>query len=79
MDLLLVSWPTLIVLGVGLRMALRLHYGARGPAANDSIYNFVAIISWVLILLALVPAILGSVFTVFGLIILRWQRLPWLR
>jgi type IV pilus assembly protein PilC len=70
MDLLLISWPTLVVLGVGLRMALRLHYGARGPETTDPVYNFVAIISWVLIVLGLVPALVGSVFTIFGLIIL---------
>jgi type II secretory pathway component PulF len=70
MDTLLVSWPTLIVLGIGLRMSLRLHYGARGPEANDPVYNFVAIISWVLIVLGLVPAVLFTAFTLFGLMVL---------
>src|SRR5262245_49384684 len=70
MDQILISWPTLIILGVGIRMALRLHYGARGPQINDPVYNVVAIISWVLIALGLVPVILGSTLTIFGLIIL---------
>jgi type IV pilus assembly protein PilC len=70
MDALLASWPTLIVLGIGIRMSLRLHYGARGPEANDPVYNFVAIISWVLIVLGLVPAVLVTAFTLFGLIVI---------
>ena len=40
MEWLLFSWPTLILLGLGLRMALRLHYGARGPEPGDPVHDF---------------------------------------
>jgi len=69
MEALITSWPTLIVLGIGLRMSLRLHYGARGPEVNDAVYNTVAIISLVLIVLGLLPAVLVMSFTLFGLIV----------
>jgi type II secretory pathway component PulF len=66
MDLLLYSWPTLILLGLGLRMALRLTYGARGPEPDDPIYVFLNTNSWVLIGLGLAPAVLGGLITVVG-------------
>ncbi len=69
MEWFLVSWPTLILLGLGLRMALRVTYGARGPEPNDPVYVFLNINSWVLIGLGLAPVILGGAFTIFGLII----------
>lgn len=66
MDLLLYSWPTLILLGLGLRMALRLTYGARGPEPDDPIYVFLNTNCWVLIGLGLAPAVLGGLITVVG-------------
>jgi type IV pilus assembly protein PilC len=66
MEWLLLSWPTLILLGLGLRMALRLTYGVRGPDAGDPIYEFLRITGWVLIVLGLAPAILGGLYSVVG-------------
>jgi len=69
MEWLLFSWPTLILLGLGLRMALRLHYGARGPEPGDPVNDFLAIVSWVLIALGLAPAILGGFVSFVGIIL----------
>src|SRR5882757_3592416 len=69
MEWLLLSWPTLILLGLGLRMALRLTYGVRGPDEGDPVYEFLRITGWVLIALGLAPAILGGMFTFVGGII----------
>jgi type II secretory pathway component PulF len=69
MEWLLLSWPTLILLGLGLRMALRLTYGVRGPDAGDPIYEFLRITGWVLIVLGLTPAILGGLYSVVGAVI----------
>lgn len=69
MDWLLYSWPTLILLGLGLRIALRVTYGARGPEPNDPVYSFLDINSWVLIGLGLAPAVVAGVFSVFGTIL----------
>jgi type IV pilus assembly protein PilC len=66
MDLLLYSWPTLILLGLGLRMSLRLTYGARGPEPDDPIFVFLNTNSWVLIGLGLAPAVLGGMITIVG-------------
>lgn len=66
MEWLLFSWPTLILLGLGLRMALRLTYGVRGPDAGDPIYEFLRITGWVLIVLGLAPAVLGGLYSVVG-------------
>src|SRR3954470_19177373 len=66
MEWLLLSWPTLILLGLGLRMSLRLTYGVRGPDAGDPIYEFLRITGWVLIVLGLAPAILGGLYSVVG-------------
>jgi type IV pilus assembly protein PilC len=68
-EYLLLSWPTLILLGLGLRMALRLNYGARGPEPGDPVYDFLSVCSWVLIALGVAPAVLGGILTFFGLII----------
>ncbi len=69
MEWLLYSWPMLILLGLGLRMALRLNYGARGPEPDDPVYVLLNITGWVLIGLGLAPAIVGGIFTFFGTII----------
>src|SRR5215213_254200 len=66
MEWLLLSWPTLILLGLGLRMALRLTYGVRGADAGDPVYEFLRLTSWVLIVLGLTPAILGGLYSVVG-------------
>ena len=66
MEWLLLSWPTLILLGLGLRMSLRLTYGVRGPDAGDPVYEFLRITGWVLIVLGLTPAILGGLYSVVG-------------
>jgi type II secretory pathway component PulF len=65
----LYSWPTLILLGIGLRIALRVTYGARGPEPNDPIYVLISITSWVLISLGLAPAIFSGILSLVGLII----------
>src|SRR3990172_1808786 len=70
METLLYAWPVLILLGLGLRMALRLHYGARGPEPGDPIFAMLNITSWVLMFLGVFPAIAGSAITFFGVIIL---------
>lgn len=69
MEWILAAWPTLILLGLGLRMALRLCYGARGPAMTDAIYDFISLVSWVLIGLGIIPAMLASVLSFIGIII----------
>src|SRR5688572_22606742 len=66
MDWFLYSWPTLILLGLGLRMALRLTYGARGPEPGDPIFVFLNTNSWVLIGLGLAPAVIGGAVTLVG-------------
>jgi type IV pilus assembly protein PilC len=70
MEWLLISWPTLILLGIGLRMSLRLTYGARGPEQGDPVHAFLNITGWVLIALGIAPAILGGIVSVFGSIVL---------
>src|SRR3712207_3356459 len=60
------SWPTLIFLGLALRMALRLTYGARGPEPGDPIYVFVNTAAWVLLCLGIVPAIVGGTVIFVG-------------
>jgi type II secretory pathway component PulF len=40
---------TLFLLGIALRISLRLLYGARGPAADDAVYRFMAAMSWLLL------------------------------
>jgi type II secretory pathway component PulF len=69
MDLLLIAWPTLILLGIGQQIALRATYGARGPEPNDPVFVLLNITSCVLIGLGLAPVIIGGIVTVFGLII----------
>jgi protein transport protein HofC len=69
MEWALVSWPTLILLGLGLRMAIHLHYGARGPEATDPIHVFLSTASWVLIFLGLIPLIVGGSLSFVGLIV----------
>jgi type II secretory pathway component PulF len=69
MDWFRFSWPTLILLGLAMRMALRLTYGARGPEPGDPMYIFLIITSWVLIAFGVMPAVLGGVFAFFGVII----------
>jgi type II secretory pathway component PulF len=66
MDWFLFSWPTLILLGLALRMALRLTYGARGPEPGDPVYVLLMITSWVLLILGVMPAIFGGVLAMFG-------------
>jgi general secretion pathway protein F len=64
MEWFFVSWPTLILLGLGIRMALRLHYGARGPEPGDLVNDLLTVCSWVMITLGLVPAILGGLLMI---------------
>jgi protein transport protein HofC len=70
MQWLLLSWPTLILLGMGLRMSLRLTYGARGPEPGDPVHSFLNILAWVLIALGMLPIAFGGIASVFGSIIL---------
>ncbi len=49
MDWFLYSWPTILLLGLALHMAVRLTYGARGPEPSDPIYIFLNTAAWVLI------------------------------
>jgi type IV pilus assembly protein PilC len=69
MDWFLYSWPTLILLGLGLRMALHLHYGARGPEPDDPVFVLLSIMSWVLLLLGIFPAILAGLFSFIGIVV----------
>jgi type IV pilus assembly protein PilC len=69
MEWFLISWPTLILFGLGLRMALGLTYGARGPESDDPLAVFLNVTSWVLIALGALPAMVGGVLSIFGLII----------
>lgn len=70
MEWLFASWPTLIVLGIGIRMALRLTYGARGPEPGDPVHGFLNITGWVLIAVGLVPGLIGGAISIVGLIII---------
>ena len=70
MEWLLLSWPTLILLGLAMRMALRLTYGVRGPEPGDPVFIFLNITSWVFIAISVVPAIVGGVLSLFGVIIM---------
>jgi type II secretory pathway component PulF len=69
MEWFLYSWPTLVLLGLALRMALRLNYGARGPEQDDPIYVLINTSSWVLILLGITPVVILGGLSIFGLII----------
>lgn len=70
MESLIYAWPVLVLLGLGLRMTLRLWYGARGPDPDDWLYRFFNISAWLLMFFGLLPVILGSAFSIFGLIVL---------
>src|SRR5262245_66190227 len=70
MDWILISWPMLILLGLGLRTALRLTYGARGPEPDDPVHVLVNITAWVLIGLGVFPAVVFGVLTMVGVIVL---------
>jgi type II secretory pathway component PulF len=66
MNWFLYSWPTLIILGLGLRMAVRITYGARGAEPGDPIYVFLNTSAWVLLGLGLIPAVVGGTITFIG-------------
>jgi type IV pilus assembly protein PilC len=66
MEWFLYSWPSLILLGLALRMAVRLTYGARGPEPGDPIHVFLNTSALVLIALGLLPAVLGGTLTFIG-------------
>jgi type II secretory pathway component PulF len=66
MDWFLYSWPTLIILGLGLRMAVRITYGARGAEPGDPIYVFLNTSAWVLLGLGLIPAVVSGTITFVG-------------
>lgn len=70
MEWILVSWPMLILLGLGLWMALRLNYGARGPDPDDPVYVLLNITSWVLVGMGLAPAVFFGILTFMGVIVL---------
>jgi type II secretory pathway component PulF len=57
MEWFLYAWPTVLLLGLALHMAVRLTYGARGAEPGDPIYIFLNTAAWVLI--GLVGGILG--------------------
>jgi type II secretory pathway component PulF len=68
MEWFLYSWPTLVLLGLALRMAVRLTYGARGAEPGDPIHVFLNTSALVLMALGLTPAVLGGtvlIVTVF--------------
>ncbi|MBN1851283.1 MAG: type II secretion system F family protein [Pirellulales bacterium] len=60
---------TLLILGFGLRMALQLTYGARGPQPHDIIYRILAFSSWALIYGAVGPLLI-LISGWFGIILL---------
>jgi type II secretory pathway component PulF len=70
MDSLLNYWPILILLGIVLRMALRLVYGARGPTPSDLWYLFLNVLSWLLLAVGMAPAILFCGMTILGLVLI---------
>jgi type IV pilus assembly protein PilC len=70
MDWLFYNWPFLILLAIVLRMALRLVYGARGPTDSDPIYHFFNVLSWLLLLVGIAPAVLFCSMTVLGLVLI---------
>jgi type IV pilus assembly protein PilC len=51
---------TLLLLGVALRVSLRLLYGARGPAPDDGVYLFMRTVSWALIILPTIIFLVGT-------------------
>jgi type II secretory pathway component PulF len=51
---------TLLLLGLALRVSLRLLYGARGPAADDGVYLFMRAMSWAMILLPTIIFLVGT-------------------
>lgn len=69
------AWVALIALGLSLRIGLRYFYGARGPEKGDALYAFVNIVSWVLLLLALLPPVLVAGVTYIGAILLIFAAL----
>ena len=69
MEWFLIAWPTLLLLAIGVRMALRCSTRPRGPDTDDPIHDFLSICGWVLIAMALLPAIIAGIFTFIGLLI----------
>ena len=59
----------LLILSLGLRMALRLTYGARGPQPDDTLHLALTILSWVLIVCAVGPGLI-LITGWFGIIVL---------
>ncbi len=60
-DRFVISSLALFILGICLRMSLRLLYGARGPASEDALYLIMRIVGWGLIILPmLVISIAGA-------------------
>ena len=60
--------PILFLSGLGLRMVLRLAYGARGPYHNDPIFAIVNTIGWTLILLPFLGIAAAAAWGIFGLL-----------
>jgi len=60
----------LVVLGIVLRMVLKLVYGARGPAPYDTAYLSLNILSWSLLAVGIAPAILFCGMSILGLVLI---------
>lgn len=70
MDWFLFAWPTLILLAIGLRMSLRILYGARGPDENDLVFSFLNVCSWVLLAAGLLPVMVAGLVSFVGIIVI---------
>lgn len=70
MDWFLFAWPTLILLAIGLRMSLRILYGARGPDENDLVFSFLNVCSWVLLAAGLLPVMVAGLVSFIGIIVI---------
>jgi type II secretory pathway component PulF len=69
MDEVAITWPTLLILGLVLRIGLRLHYGARGPEEGDPVFALVNTSGWVLIVLGAIPLIILCFISFIGIVI----------
>jgi len=63
-------WPVLILLGILMRVVLRLVYGARGPTGDDLAYVICNVLSWLLLLIGIAPAVLFGGMTILGLVLI---------
>lgn len=65
--LALIGFLSIPLVGVAIRMGLRLAYGVRGPAPGDDLYAVINVVGWLFILVDLLILSLASLLSLFVL------------